>query len=106
MGKLDAPEALLIGYDAPIITDSQTSRCSSSLLQKCSIGKLDAPEALLIGYEAPITDSQKSRSSSLLAKSSNGKLDAPETTLIGNESTERKPSFTLSKIYYLNFQRS
>ena len=54
MGKLDAPEALLIGYEAPIITDSQTSR-SSSLLSKCSIGKLDAPEATLIGHKSPIT---------------------------------------------------
>ena len=74
MGKLDAPEALLIGYEAPIITESQTSR-SSSLLAKCSIGKLDAPEATLIDNESPIT-------------------------------TEKKPSVTLSKIYYLNFQRS
>ena len=55
MGKLDAPEALLIGYEAPIITDSQTSSCSSSLLSKCSIGKLDAPEATLIGHKSPIT---------------------------------------------------
>ena len=54
MGKLDAPEALRIGYEAPIITDSQTSR-SSSLLAKCSIGKLDAPEATLIANESPIT---------------------------------------------------
>ena len=54
MGKLDAPEALLIGYEAPIITDSQMS-CSSSLHAKCSIGKLDAPEATLIGHKSPIT---------------------------------------------------
>ena len=91
MGKLDAPEALLIGYEAPI-TDSKTSR-SSSLLAKCSMGKLDAPEALLIGYEAPIiTDSQTSHcSSSLLAKCSIGKLDTPEAILESPITTERNP---------------
>ena len=93
MGKLDAPEALLIGYEAPIITDSQTSQRSSSLLAKCSMGKLDAPEALLIGYEAPnITESQTFRcSSSLLPKCSIGKLDAQEAILESPITTERNP---------------
>jgi len=114
IGKLDAPEAVLIGKDAPT-PGSQSSR-SSSLLAKCSMGKLDAPEAHMIGFDAPIIaeGSQNSRSSSLLAKCSIGKLDAPEATLIGShesapikwkpETTERKPSATIRKLTMRPFQ--
>ena len=76
MGKLDAPEALLIGYDAPNIAEGTQNSRSSSLLTKCSIGKLDAPEATLIGQEsAPII-----------------------------YSTERKPSATIRKLTMRPFQ--
>ena len=80
MGKLDAPEAHMIGFDAPIIAEGSQNSRSSSLLAKCSIGQLDAQEATLIGSHESAPIKWK-----------------PETT-------ERKPSATIRKLTMRPFQ--
>ena len=80
MGKLDAPEAHMIGSETPIFTEGSQNSRSSSLLAKCSIGKLDAPEATLIGSHESAPIKWK-----------------PETT-------ERKPSATIRKLTMRPFQ--